>query len=332
MANRWGNNGNSDRYLFFEAPKGHLLLRRKAMTNLGSILKSRDITLPICLSSQSYGFSSSHVWMWELDYKESQVLKNWCFWTVVLEKTLESPLARKEIKPVNPKANQSWIFIGRTDPEAETPILWPPDVKNWLIGQDPDAGKDWRQEEKQTIENEMVGWYHWFDEREFEQGPGTGDRQGSLVCCSPLGCKESDMTEWMNWTEEIFETPSETRLKELQKFIRLPEVRLECRPCIHPDPYKQLCPWIIAIKFLTKYPWQEYGVPPFDWQITKVTLSFFTQSFVSEIQFGTVPRGQILSLSYKYKCVRVLSFCLVFQVSFNPWPLCLFFFMRLRMF
>ena len=120
------------------------------------------------LSGQSYGFSSSHVRMWELDYKEIWALKNWWFWTVVLEKTLESPLDFKEIHPVNPKGNQSWLFIGRTDAEAETPILCLPDGKNWLIGKDPDAGKDWRQEEKGTTEDEMVGWHHWLDRREFE--------------------------------------------------------------------------------------------------------------------------------------------------------------------
>ena len=131
-----------------------LLLGRKAMTNPDSILKSRDSTLSTKrLSSQSYGFSSSHVWMWELDHKESWVLKNWCFWTVVLEKTLESPLDCKEIKPVNPKGNQSWIFVRRTDAEAEAPILCPPDAKNWLIGKDPDAGKDWggRRRERQRM-------------------------------------------------------------------------------------------------------------------------------------------------------------------------------------
>ena len=118
-------------------------------------------------SSQGYGFSSSHVWMWELDYKESWVLKNWCFWTVVLEKTLESPLDCK-IKPVNPKGNQSWIFIERTDAEAETPTLWPLDVKNWLIWKEPDAGKDWRQKEEGTTEDEMVGWQHRLSGHEFE--------------------------------------------------------------------------------------------------------------------------------------------------------------------
>ena len=125
--------------------KRQLLLGRKAMTNLDSILKSRDITLPTKVRlSQSYGFSSSHVWMWELDYKERWVLKNWCFWTLVLEKTFESPLDCKEIQPVYPKGDQSWVFIGRTGAEAKTPILWPPDMKNWLIWNDPDAGKDWR--------------------------------------------------------------------------------------------------------------------------------------------------------------------------------------------
>ena len=146
-------------------------------------------------------FSSSHVWMWELEYKESWVLKNWCFWTMVLEKTLESPLDCKEIKPVNPKGSQSWIFIGRTVAEAETPILWPPDGESWLIRKDPDAGKYWRQEEKGTTEDEMIGWHHWLDRDEFEQTLGVGDGQGSLACWSPWGCKKLDMTEWLNWTE-----------------------------------------------------------------------------------------------------------------------------------
>ena len=119
-------------------------------------------------SSQGYGFSSSHVWMWELDYKESWALKNGCFWTVVLEKTLEGPLDCKEIQSVHPKGNQSWIFIGRTDAEAETTILGPPDVKNWFIWKNPNAGKDWRREEKVTTEDEMTGWHHWFNGHEFE--------------------------------------------------------------------------------------------------------------------------------------------------------------------
>ena len=151
-------------------------------------------------SSQGYGFSSGHVWMWELDYKESWVLKNWCFWTAELEKTLESPLDCKEIQPVNAKGNESWIFIGGTDAEAEAPILWPPDAKNWLIGKDPNAGKDWRWEEKGMTEDEIVGWHHRLDGHEFGKAPGVGDGQGGLVCCS-WGCKESDTTEGLNWTE-----------------------------------------------------------------------------------------------------------------------------------
>jgi len=137
-----------------------LLLGRKVMTNLKSILKSRHYFADKGPSSQSFGFSSSHIQMWELDYKESWALKNWCFWTVVLEKTLESPLDSKGIKPVHPKGNQSWKLIGRADAEAETLILCPPEVKTQLIGKDPDSGKDWRQEEKGTTEDEMVGWNH----------------------------------------------------------------------------------------------------------------------------------------------------------------------------
>ena len=125
--------------------------------------------------------------MWELDHKEGWALKSWCFWSVVLEKTLESPLDSKAIKAVNPKGNQSWILIGRTDAEAETPILWLPDRKSWLIGEDPDAGKDWRQEEKGVMEDEMVGWHHWLIGREFGQTPGNGEGQRSLACCSPCG-------------------------------------------------------------------------------------------------------------------------------------------------
>ena len=155
-------------------------------------------------SSQNYGFSSSHAWIWELDYKESWAPKNWYSWTVVLEKTLKSPLNSKEIQPVHPKGNQSWIFIWRTDAEAEAPILWPPDAKNWLIWKDPDAGKDWSQEEKGTTEDEIVGWHHWLDEHEFEQVLGIGDGQRSLVCCSPWDCKESDMTEQLYWTDWLF--------------------------------------------------------------------------------------------------------------------------------
>ena len=142
--------------------------------------------------------------MWELDYKESWEPKNWCFRTVVSEKTLESPLDCKEIQPVHPKGDQSWVFIGRTDVEAETPILWPLDTKSWLIWKDPDAGKDWRREEKGTREDEMVGWHHQLDGHDFEQAPGVGDGQGSLECCSPCGREELDTTTWLNWTDGWF--------------------------------------------------------------------------------------------------------------------------------
>ena len=129
------------------------------MINFGSILKSIDITNK-GLSSQTYGFSSSLAWMWKLEHKESWAWKNWCFWTVVLEKTLESPLDCKEIQPVHPKGNQAWIFIGMTDTEAEGPVFWTPDTNDQLIGKDPDAGNNWRQEEKQGTEVEKVGWHH----------------------------------------------------------------------------------------------------------------------------------------------------------------------------
>ena len=160
-------------------PRQHIKKQRCCFANKG-------------LSSQSDGFSSSNVWMWELDYRKDWVPN-------VLEKTLESLLACKEIKPVNPKRNQSRIFIRKTAAEAETPILWPPDVKNLLIGKDPDAGKDWRHEEKRTTEDEMIVWHHWLDGYEFEYDLGVGDGQGSLLCCSPCGRKESDMAEWLNW-------------------------------------------------------------------------------------------------------------------------------------
>ena len=134
--------------------------------------------------------------MWG-NHKEGWVLKNWWFWTVMLEKTLESPLDSKEMNPLNSKVNQPWILIGRTDAETEAPILWPPDSKSQLIGKDPDVGKDWRQEEKET-DGWMVGWHHWLNGREFEQIPGDSEGQGSLACCSPWGRKELDMTEWLN--------------------------------------------------------------------------------------------------------------------------------------
>ena len=148
--------------------KRHLLLGRKVMTNPDSILKKRHYFANKGPSIQVYVFSSGHIWMWELDHNENWAPKNWCFWTVVLEKTLESPLDSKEIQPVHPKGYQSWIFIGRTDAEAETPILWPPDTKSWVICKDPDAEKDWRQGEKGMAEDEMVGWHHQLNGHEFE--------------------------------------------------------------------------------------------------------------------------------------------------------------------
>ena len=170
----------------YDQPRQHIKKQRHYFASKGS-------------SSQSYGFFSGRVWMWELDYKESWVPKNWCFWTVMLEKTLESPLDYKEIQPIYPKGNKSWIFIGRTDFEAETPILWPPDAKNWLIGKD--AGQDWGWEKKGMTEDELVGWHHQLNGHVFEQAPGAGDGQGSLVCCIPWGHKESDTTEWLNWSD-----------------------------------------------------------------------------------------------------------------------------------
>ena len=218
MANRWGNNGSSEKLYFVGAPKitadgdcsheikRRLLLGRKVMTNLDSILKSRHYFVNKGPSSQGYCFSSGHVWMWELDCGESWVLKNWWFWTEVLEKTLESPLDCKEIKPVNPKGNQPWVFTGRADAGAEATILWPPDAKNWLIWKDPAAGKVWRQEEKGMTEDEMVGWHHWLDGHEFEQAPRDGEGQGSLACCIPGVCKELDTTEQLNKNNTLFTT------------------------------------------------------------------------------------------------------------------------------
>ena len=145
------------------------------------------------------GFSG-HIWMWELDCEEGWALKNWCFWTVVLEKTLESPLECKKIQPVHSEGDQSWVFIGRTDAEAETPVLWPPHVKSWLIGKDSDAGRDWEQEDEGTTEDEMAEYHHWLDRRESEWTPGIGDGQGGLECCDSWGHKELDMTERLNWT------------------------------------------------------------------------------------------------------------------------------------
>ena len=172
----------------YDQPRQHIKKQRHYFVNKG-------------LPSQGYGFSSGHVWMWELDYKERWAPKNWCFWTVVLEKTLKSPLDCKEIQPVHPKGDQSWVFTGRTDVEAETPILSLPDAKSWLIWEDPDAGKDWRQDEKGMTDDEMVGWHHWLNGHGFGWTPGVGDGKGGLACCSSWGCKELDTTEQLNLTE-----------------------------------------------------------------------------------------------------------------------------------
>ena len=165
----------------YNKPRQHIKKQRHHFTNK-------------VLYSQTYGFSSSHGWMSELDHKEGWTPKNWCFWAVVLKKTLENPLDCKEIKLVISKGNQPWIFFGRTGAEAETPILWPRDSRSWLIGKDPDAGKDWGQEEKGMTENEAVGWHHQLNGHEFEQTQGDSEGQGSLACYSPWGHKELDRT------------------------------------------------------------------------------------------------------------------------------------------
>ena len=167
---------SSELLVCYDQPRQHIKKQRHYFADKGP-------------SSQGYGLSSSHVWMWELDHKESWAPKNWRFWTVALEKTLECPLDCKEIQPVHPKGNQSWIVIGRTDAEAEASMFWPTHAKNWLTGKDPDAGKDQRQEEKGTTEDEMVGWHHRLTGHEFEQALGVGDGQGSLACCSPWGLR-----------------------------------------------------------------------------------------------------------------------------------------------
>ena len=182
-----------------------MLLGGKVMTNLDSILKSRNINLPTKVHLvKAMVFSNSHVWMWELDYKESWALKNWCFWTVVLEKTLESPLDWKEIQPVYPKGNQSWIFIGKIDVEAETPIRWPPDAKNGLIQKDPDAGKDWRREEKG-----MTGWDSWMASPSQWTWVWASSRSwwwtGRPGVLQSMVAKSRTQLEWLNWMENLFE-------------------------------------------------------------------------------------------------------------------------------
>ena len=178
----------------------HLLLGRKVMTNLDSIFKSRDITFPtkfLLVKAMFFPvvmYGCENCTIKKAECQRIDAFELWCW------RRLESPLHCKEIHPVHPKGDQSWVFIGRTDAKTEALILWPPDAKNWLIGKDPDAGKDWRQEKRMT-EDEMVGWHHWLNGHEFEQALGVADGPGSLVCCCPWGRKELDATGWLNWTE-----------------------------------------------------------------------------------------------------------------------------------
>ena len=174
----------------YDQPRQHIEKQRRYFAN-----KS--------LSSQGYVFASCHVWMWDLDCEEIWALKNWCFWTVVSQGTLESPLDCKEIQPIHSEGDQPWDFFVGNDVEAEIPVLWPPHVKTWLIGKDSDAGRDWGQKENGATEDEMAGWNYWLDERESEWTPGIGDGQGGLACCDSWGQKESDTTERLNWTELI---------------------------------------------------------------------------------------------------------------------------------
>ena len=183
--------------------------------------------------------------MWELDYKESWVQKNWCFWTVVLEKTLESPLDCKEIQPVHSEGDQSWVFIGGTDVETETPILWPPNAESWLIWKDPDAGKDWGQEEKGTTKDEMVGWHHWHSGHGFGWTPGVGDGQGGLACCNSWGRKESVTTERLNWTESVYLS------FEVDVIIAIKSWRscnLKSLNCLHPTSK-----WLMQVKSMIQF-------------------------------------------------------------------------------
>ena len=197
------------------------------MPKSDSLLKSRDITSPTKVHLVKAMVFPVVMYGYELDYKESWALNNWCFWTVVLENTLESPLDWKEIQPVHPKGNQPWIFIGRTDTEAEAVILWPPDAKNWLVGKDPDSGKDWRQE-MGTTEDEMVGWCHWLNAHEFEQDPRLGDGQEAW-CVAIHGIAELDKTEWLKWTS-------------VQVFIW---VYLSTVKKIHTNVHTHTCTWLL---------------------------------------------------------------------------------------
>ena len=208
MVNGWGKSGIVADFIFLgskitaDCDCSHEIKRCWLLESYNkprqSIKKQRHYFANKGPYSQSYVFSNSYVQMWELDHKEDWVSKKWCFQIVVLEKTLETPLDSKEIKPVNPKGNQPWIFIRRTDAKAEAPIFWPPDTKSWLIGKDHNAGKDWGQEEKKVTEDKMFGWHRWLNVHEFEQTPADGEGQGSLACCRPWGRKS--WTWLSNWT------------------------------------------------------------------------------------------------------------------------------------
>ena len=196
-------------FLLFSQNSLHKFCSRKGQAVFFSTIKCpfpKSLTVKIrtgLKSSYLLILKNYHVRIWELDYKESWAQKNWCLWTVVLEKTLEGPLDCKEIQPAHPKGDQSWVFIGRTDVEAETPVLWPPDAKSWLIWKDPDAGKDWGQEEKGTMEDEMVGWHHRHNGHGSGWTLGVADGQGGLACCSSQSRKVSDTTERPNWKNII---------------------------------------------------------------------------------------------------------------------------------
>ena len=218
MANNWGNDGNSDRLYFGGAPKSLQMVTaamkskkmlapwKKSYHQLRqNVKKQRHYFANKGPPSQSYGFSNSHVWMWQLDYKESWAPKKGYFWTVELEKTLKSPLDYKEIQPIHPKGNQSWIFIGTTDAKAETPITLATWCEELTHLKRPWCWERLRVGGEDTTQHEMVGWHHWLGGHEFEQTLGVGDGQGSLACSSPRGCKESNMTEWLNWNELLKE-------------------------------------------------------------------------------------------------------------------------------
>ena len=192
-------------------------------------------------------------WYWvELDCEEGWTLKNWCFWTVVLEKTLESPLDCKEIQPVHSGGDQPWDFFGRNDAKAETPVLWPPHAKSWLIGKDSDAGRDWGQEEKGTTEDEMPGWHHWLDGHESEWTPEVGDGQGGLVCCNSWGRRESDTTEQLNWTETMTQVYSYTNGRIICAIMLFNGEFTIC-------PSKSFCCHSVFLNYHTQLPIKKYG-------------------------------------------------------------------------